>query len=112
MRIQLGDSPETFTYEGKEYTPQSFAASLDLNLNDYVELTSYQMYPFYEEVELTIPDNWMHAHYYNLPIDELWKSRPYCKPVYASSGTIPYFLIMSITSCACPPSLKFVFPWN
>lgn len=36
-----------------------------------MELTSYQMYPFYEEVELTIPDNWMHARYYNLPIDEL-----------------------------------------
>ena len=71
IEAYLGDSPETFTYEGKEYTPQSFAASLDLNLNDYVELTSYQMYPFYEEVELTIPDNWMHAHYYNLPIDEL-----------------------------------------
>ena len=52
-------------------TPQSFATSLDLNLSDYVELTSYQMYPFYEEVELTIPDNWMHARYYNLPIDEL-----------------------------------------
>ena len=71
IEAYLGDSPETFTYEGKEYTPQSFAASLDLNLNDYVELTSYQMYPFYEEVELTIPDNWMHARYYNLPIDEL-----------------------------------------
>ncbi len=71
IEAYLGDTPETFTYEGKEYTPQSFAASLDLNLNDYVELTSFQMYPFYEEVELTIPDNWMHARYYNLPIDEL-----------------------------------------
>ena len=57
--------------QGKQYTPQTFAQSLDLNLDDYVELTSYQMYPFYEEVELTIPDNWMHARYYNLPIDEL-----------------------------------------
>jgi len=71
IEAYLGDTPKTFTYEGKEYTPQSFAESLDLNLDDYVELTSYQIYPFYEEVELTIPDNWMHARYYNLPIDEL-----------------------------------------
>ena len=64
IEAYLGDTPKTFTYEGKEYTPQSFAESLDLNLDDYVELTSYQIYPFYEEVELTIPDNWMHARYY------------------------------------------------
>ena len=32
----LGKCPEKFTYEGKEYTPKSFMASLGINLNDYV----------------------------------------------------------------------------
>ena len=36
----LGKCPETFTYEGKTYTPQSFAASLGLDWNDYVSITS------------------------------------------------------------------------
>lgn len=67
----LGDTPETFTYEGKEYTPQSFAQSLDLNLDDYVELTSFEAFPFYQTTVLPIPDNWLHGLYYNLPIDEL-----------------------------------------
>ena len=30
----LGKVPETFVYQGKEYTPQSFAASLGLNMDD------------------------------------------------------------------------------
>lgn len=37
----LGDVPETFTYNGKSYTPQSFAASLGLDMDDYVCITSF-----------------------------------------------------------------------
>ena len=36
----LGKCPENFTYEGKNYTPKSFAASLGLNWSDYVTVTS------------------------------------------------------------------------
>ena len=67
----LGAAPETFTYRGKEYTPRSFAESLGLDLDDYVEITSYEAFPFYEQIELPIPDNWMHERYYNVPLDEL-----------------------------------------
>ena len=34
----LGKLPEKFTYQGKEYTPKTFAASLGLNMDDYIEL--------------------------------------------------------------------------
>lgn len=71
IETYLGETPEKFTYEGKEYTPQTFTQSLDLNLEDYVELTSFQEHPFYKEVEVGMPDNWTHSRYYNLPIDEL-----------------------------------------
>ena len=67
----LGKYPETFTYEGKEYTPKSFAESLGLNPDDYVSLTSYTHHPFYTQFSIEIQDNWRNALSYNLPLDEL-----------------------------------------
>ena len=67
----LGKCPETFTYEGKEYTPKSFAESLGINPDDYVSLTSYTHHPFYTQFAIEIQDNWRNALSYNLPIDEL-----------------------------------------
>ena len=69
--IYLGERPEQFTYNGKEYTPQSFYQSLGLNAADYVSLTSYTHHPFYGKFVLEIQDNWRWAESYNLPIDEL-----------------------------------------
>ena len=69
--VYLGVRPETFTYEGKEYTPKSFYESLGLDASDYVSLTSYTHHPFYSTFAIEIPDNWRWAHSYNLPIDEL-----------------------------------------
>ena len=67
----LGELPETFVYEGKTYTPQSFAQMLGLNADDYVSLTSYTHHPFYSQFPLEIQDNWRNGMSYNLPIDEL-----------------------------------------
>lgn len=67
----LGKVPETFTYKGKTYTPQSFQESLGLNLDDYVSLTSYNHHPFYKPFIIEIQDNWRWSESYNLPIDEL-----------------------------------------
>ena len=69
--IYLGKAPETFTYNGKEYTPMSFYESTGLNPDDYVSLTSYTHHPFYSQFVLEIQDNWRWALSYNLPIDEL-----------------------------------------
>ncbi len=69
--IYLGECPEKFTYQGKEYTPKSFFESTGLKASDYVSLTSYTHHPFYESFVLEIPDNWRWAQSYNLPIDEL-----------------------------------------
>ena len=69
--IYLGERPEKFTYNGVEYTPQSFYDSLGLNADDYVSLTSYTHHPFYTSFAIEIPDNWRWAQSYNLPIDEL-----------------------------------------
>lgn len=73
----LGKLPETFTYKGKEYTPKSFAASLGLNMDDYIELTSFIHHPYYSRFEVEVPDNWEHAQMYNLPLDELIETTDY-----------------------------------
>ncbi|MDE7166626.1 MAG: aminopeptidase [Bacteroidaceae bacterium] len=67
----LGKCPEKFTYEGKEYTPKSFAASLGLNFNDYVSITSYTHHPFYTGFAVEVQDNWRFPLSYNLPMDEM-----------------------------------------
>lgn len=66
----LGDIPSKFTFNGKEYTPITFFKSLGINLDDYVEITSFSHHPFYEQIPLEIPDNWDHKLMYNLPLDE------------------------------------------
>ena len=67
----LGKLPEKFTYKGKEYTPKSFAESLGLNMDDYIELTSFTHHPYYVKFDVEVPDNWEHQCYFNLPLDEL-----------------------------------------
>ena len=69
----LGKCPETFTYEGKQYTPKSFAASLGLNWSDYVSITSYTHHPFYTSFPVEVQDNWRNPLSYNLPIDEMMR---------------------------------------
>jgi len=70
--IYLGELPETFTYEGKQYTPESFAKMLGFgDMSEYIELTSFSHHPFYQQVPLEIPDNWDNARLWNVPLDDL-----------------------------------------
>ncbi len=67
----LGTCPESFTYEGKKYTPKEFANSLGLDFNDYVTITSYTHHPFYTTFPVEVQDNWRQPGSWNLPIDEM-----------------------------------------
>lgn len=69
--IYMGKIPENFEYEGKEYTPISFRDMLGIDIDDYVEITSFSHHPFYQEVPLEIPDNWDHELLFNLPLDDM-----------------------------------------
>ena len=73
----LGKLPEKFTYKGKEYTPKSFAESLGLNMDDYIELTSFTHHPYYVKFNVEVPDNWEHSLMYNLPLDEMMETVDY-----------------------------------
>lgn len=67
----LGPDVKEFTYEGKKYTPQTYAASLGLKMPDYVSVTSFSNDPFYKTCELAIPDNWAWGDSYNVPLEDL-----------------------------------------
>ncbi len=69
----LGRCPEQFTYQGKEYTPQSFAKELGLNAEDYVSITSYTHHPFYTRFALEVPDNWRMDQMYNVPLEDMMR---------------------------------------
>ena len=49
----LGAAPESFTYEGKKYTPLSFAK---------------------ERVFMAVPDNWSYDHAYNIAMTDITKT--------------------------------------
>lgn len=67
----FGPLPETFTYEGKEYTPETFAAQLPIDLDNYIDISSFTHHPFYSQFIIEVPDNWMWGTVYNVPLDEM-----------------------------------------
>ena len=73
----LGEVPETFTYKGKSYTPESFATDLGIDPDDYVEITSFNHFPFYTQGNVEVPDNWTYDKFYNVPLDDLIEIQNY-----------------------------------
>jgi len=68
----LGETPKNFSYKGLQYTPLSFADNyVGLNMNDYVEITSFTHHPFYSKFILEVPDNWSWDEMYNVPLNDL-----------------------------------------
>ena len=68
----LGNDVKDFTYEGKKYTPKSFAKNvLKIDANDYVEFTSMNDNPYYKKIFVDVPDNWSNGLSYNVELDDM-----------------------------------------
>lgn len=67
----LGAVPESFTYQGKKYTPKEYANSLGLKMDDYVALSSYTHHPFYQPFILEVEDNWAAQPVFNVPLEDM-----------------------------------------
>lgn len=68
----MGAVPEKFTYQGKEYTPKTFAKEVvGLNPEDYVELSSFTTAPYYQKTVLMVPDNWSFDQVYNVQMNDI-----------------------------------------
>lgn len=64
----FGQAPQNFTYNGKSFTPETFAKYLEINPDDYVVITSFNHHPFYQKFVLELPDNWIHGEAYNVTL--------------------------------------------
>ena len=67
----LGKIPASFVIDGEEYTPKSYMSSLGIDLNDYVDISSWTHHPFYETMTIEVPDNWRGRYAYNVPLDDM-----------------------------------------
>ncbi len=68
----IGIPPQNFSYNGKSYTPATFADEvLHFNANDYVNITSFTHHDFYQPFILEVPDNFSNGAYYNIPLNEM-----------------------------------------
>lgn len=67
----FGKLPEKFSHDGKEYTPETYAASLGINIDDYIPFTSFTHHPFNEKFALEVADNWLWGEYYNVKMEEM-----------------------------------------
>lgn len=71
LSAYLGELPTEFTVDGKTYTPESYRDCLGIDVDDYINLSSFTHHPFYKSFIIEVCDNWRWGSAYNLPIDEL-----------------------------------------
>jgi len=70
----LGEVPSSFEWNGKKYTPKSFADEVvGINPADYIEMSSITTAPYYKKTLLLIPDNWSFDKLYNVKMHDLTK---------------------------------------
>lgn len=67
----MGPAVESFTYNGKTYTPQEFAKAMKFVPEEYVAFTSYTHHPFYKPFQMEISDNWLWSESINVPMEEM-----------------------------------------
>lgn len=72
MDAYLGEMPAQFNYEGKMYTPRTFADQfIGINPDDYVGLASVTDHSYYKPFVLLVPDNWSFDRFYNVQMEDL-----------------------------------------
>ncbi|MFL5762349.1 MAG: C1 family peptidase [Bacteroidia bacterium] len=67
----LGPLPQTFTVDGKQYTPATYRDMLGINPDNYLEFTSFTHHDWYKPFVLEVPDNWAASQVYNVHLNEM-----------------------------------------
>ncbi len=76
LNYYMKEPPKEFVYEGKNYTPKTFAnENLKINPDDYVDIMSLLEGGFWTKTIYDVPDNWWKSEdYYNVPADDFMKA--------------------------------------
>ena len=70
LNLYLGQAT-SFKFDGRQHTANSFAReNILLQKEDYIQLTSWLHYPFYQECILRTPNNWALNRSINLPLTD------------------------------------------
>ncbi|MGB0805406.1 MAG: aminopeptidase C [Salibacteraceae bacterium] len=67
----MGVPPTEFDFEGKKFTPVSFAEYLEIDADNYITFTSFSHVEFYKPYILQVPDNWSNGAFNNVPLADL-----------------------------------------
>jgi len=79
LESYLGKLPGNFNFKNKAYSPKSFVSDyMELNPDDYIEISSFTHHPFYEKFILEVPDNWLWGEVYNVKLDEMMQIIDHC----------------------------------
>jgi len=70
----IGDTKMQFKYEGKDYTPESFAEQSAINSSDYIMLTADNREEHHMPFVLGLKQNWDNDHFYNVHSNELYRA--------------------------------------
>lgn len=75
MDHYIGTPPTTVVVNAKEYTPLQYLKEVArLNADEYIDVLSILQQPYWQQVEIEVPDNWWHdKSYYNIPLDDYMK---------------------------------------
>ena len=70
----MGKAPSKFEYQGKSHTPETLKEELQIDVEEYVSITSFTHHPFGKKFILEIPDNYSNGSYHNVSLDELMRT--------------------------------------
>ena len=72
MVSYIGDAPDKFNFDARNFTPQGFARrAIGIHPEDYIELCSFTNKPLYKKNMLMVPDNWAFNRVYNVKMNDL-----------------------------------------
>lgn len=71
LNVYLGENKQEFTFEGKKYTPKTFAEYVKIDPSNYITISSFEHAKKHDKFILNIPDNFSNGMFYNVSLDEL-----------------------------------------
>ena len=78
MDSYLGAVPKTFMYNGKMYTPETFAKEVvGLQDEEYINMISVESKPKYYNTLMAVPDNWSFDYAFNVNMEDLIRTIDY-----------------------------------
>jgi bleomycin hydrolase len=74
----FSDRFDQFKYNGATFTPSDFSKYLQINVDNYVSITSFTHHPFYSDFVLELRDNYAGGRSLNLPLNEFQQTIDSC----------------------------------